>query len=226
MTSSGREFLKWIAVICMTCDHVATIVYGGHVPILSQLGRIAFPLFAMVMAYNLAQDQVDYAKSVRRLAIWGLIAQPVHAWAFGAWLPLNVLLTFCLSSALVWAVDRRQWPLVAVLAVVAPLLVDYQWVGVWLVWAFWWWFKDRGRLVNIFAWYEPHSTLLHLRFPLWISLAMCLLCLYNGNPWALLAIPLVEFGYRSWKLPRTRWAFYGYYVGHLALLSGLAMIPI
>ncbi|ATS80439.1 TraX family protein [Xanthomonas citri] len=226
MTSSGREFLKWIAVICMTCDHVATIVYGGHVPILSQLGRIAFPLFAMVMAYNLAQDQVDYAKSVRRLAIWGLIAQPVHAWAFGAWLPLNVLLTFCLSSALVWAADRRQWPLVAVLAVVAPLLVDYQWVGVWLVWAFWWWFKDRGRLVNIFAWYEPRSTLLHLRFPLWISLAMCLLCLYNANVWALLAIPLVEFGYRSWKLPRTRWAFYGYYVGHLALLSGLAMIPI
>ncbi|MGN5743205.1 TraX family protein [Xanthomonas citri pv. mangiferaeindicae] len=226
MTSSGRELLKWIAVICMTCDHVATIVYGGYVPVLSQLGRIAFPLFAMVMAYNLAQDHVDYAKSVRRLAIWGLIAQPVHAWAFGGWFPLNVLLTFCLAAALVLAADRRQWPLVAVLSVVAPLLVDYQWVGVWLVWAFWWWFKDRGRLVNISAWYEPHSTLLHLRFPLWISLAMCLLCFYNGNAWALLAIPLVEFGYRSWKLPRTRWAFYGYYVGHLALLSGLAMIPI
>ncbi|OOW68510.1 conjugal transfer protein [Xanthomonas axonopodis pv. melhusii] len=226
MTSSGRELLKWIAVICMTCDHVATIVYGGHVPILSQLGRIAFPLFAMVMAYNLAQDRVDYAKSVRRLAIWGLIAQPIHAWAFGALLPLNVLLTFCLAACLVWAADRRQWPLVAVLALVAPLLVDYQWVGVWLVCAFWWWFKDRGRLVNIFYWYDPYSTLLHVRLPLWISLAIGLLCLYNGNAWALLAIPLVELGYRHWKLPRTRWAFYGYYVGHLALLSGLAMIPI
>lgn len=112
------------------------------------------------------------------------------------------------------------------LAVLAPLLVDYQWGGVWFVWAFWWWFKDRGRLVNIFAWYEPHSTLLHLRFPLWISLAVGLLCLYNGNAWALLAIPLLELGYRHWKLPRTRWGFYAYYVGHLALLSGLAMIPI
>ncbi|WP_254044986.1 TraX family protein, partial [Xanthomonas citri] len=100
MTSSGRELLKWIAVICMTCDHVATIVYGGHVPMLSQFGRIAFPLFAMVMAYNLAQERVDYAKSARRLLIWGLLAQPVHAWAFGTWWPLNVLLTFCLATCL------------------------------------------------------------------------------------------------------------------------------
>ncbi|SOO04196.1 TraX family protein [Xanthomonas citri] len=221
MTSSGRELLKWIAVICMTCDHIATIVYGGHVPVLSQLGRIAFPLFAMVMAYNLAQDGADYGKVIRRLAVWGLVAQPVHAWAFGSLWPLNVLLTFALSAFVVWSIDRRHWPLTALLALVAPVLVDYQWTGVWLVLAFWLWFKYRGRLVNIFYWYDRHSTLLHIRLPLWIMLSIALLCLYNGNAWALLAIPLVEVGYRNWKLPRTRWAFYVYYVGHLAVLAVL-----
>ncbi|MCE4352149.1 conjugal transfer protein, partial [Xanthomonas hortorum pv. cynarae] len=35
----------------------------------------------------------------------------------------------------------------------------------------------------------------------------------------LLAIPLMEVGYRNWKLPRLRWAFYGYYVAHLAVLA-------
>ncbi|QRN42388.1 hypothetical protein GDR29_09510 [Xanthomonas oryzae pv. oryzae] len=46
---------------------------------------------------------------------------------------------------------------------------------------------------------------------------MTLLCLYNGNAWALLAIPLIEDGHRNWKLPRFRWAFYAYYVAHLAV---------
>ncbi|CAH2708371.1 Conjugal transfer protein [Xanthomonas campestris pv. nigromaculans] len=219
MTSSGREFLKWIALICMTCDHVATILYGGYVPVLSQLGRIAFPVFALVMAYNLAQPRADYRKSVSRLAIWGLIAQPVHAWAFGAWWPLNVLLTFCLAACLVWAVDRRQWPLAAFLGLLAPVFVDYQWTGVWLVLASWHWFKGHGRLVNIFAWYDTSTTLAHVRIPVLLAAAMILMCLYNGNAWALLAIPLMEVGYRNWKLPRLRWAFYVYYVSHLAVLS-------
>ncbi len=41
-------------------------------------------------------------------------------------------------------------PSVAGLAVLAPLLVDHQWGSVWFVWAFWWWFKDRGHLIHIF----------------------------------------------------------------------------
>ncbi|WP_429001345.1 TraX family protein [Xanthomonas arboricola] len=61
--------------------------------------------------------------------------------------------------------------------------------------------------------------------PVPVVLTMTLLCLYNGNLWALLAIPLCEFGYRNWNLPRTRWAFYGYYAGHLAVLSAVVMIP-
>ncbi|MFL7985039.1 TraX family protein, partial [Xanthomonas vasicola] len=88
MTSSGREALKWIALVLMTGDHVAKVLFGGYVPVLSELGRIAFPVFALVMAYNLAQPRADYAKSVLRLAGWGLLAQPFHAWAFGDWMPL------------------------------------------------------------------------------------------------------------------------------------------
>ncbi|AKK64161.1 TraX family protein [Xanthomonas oryzae] len=56
-----------------------------------------------------------------------------------------------------------------------------------------------------------------MRLPVLVLLAMTLLCLYNGNAWALLAIPLIEDGHRNWKLPRFRWAFYVYYVAHLAV---------
>lgn len=109
MTSSAREILKWLAVILMIGDHVAKMVCGGYVPGLIEAGRVAFPLFAPVMAYNLAQPGADMVKSVRRLAVWGAIAQPVHALAFGYWLPLNILLAFALCAAAVYAVSQRRW---------------------------------------------------------------------------------------------------------------------
>ncbi|WP_434989690.1 TraX family protein [Xanthomonas melonis] len=219
MTSSGREALKWIALVLMTGDHVAKVFFGGYVPVLSELGRIAFPVFALVMAYNLAQPRADYAKSVLRLAGWGLLAQPFHAWAFGYWLPLNVLLTFALSACVVLLLGRiigiepsnkaqRRPFLLLLLAVLAPLVVDYQWSGVWLVVTAWGWFRTRrGGWLVLAA-----SSLLAL-------------CWYNGNLWALGALPVLALGYVWWPVPRLRWAFYVYYVGHLGLLVLIASLP-
>lgn len=208
MTSSARELLKWLAVLLMTGDHVAKVIYGGYVPGLSEAGRVAFPLFALVMAYNLAQPSADVVKSMRRLGIWGLIAQPVHALAFGYWLPLNILLTFALCAAAVHAVNQRGWGALAAFgfaALVLPAFVDYQWFGVWFVLLAYFAFREKslGALVAAFA---P-------------------LCVFNGNLWALVAIPVaVSLSRVSWPVPRGRWAFYGYYVGHLACLALLAPI--
>jgi len=206
MTSGGRELLKWLALVAMTCDHAAKVLFGGYVPGLSEAGRIAFPLFALVMAYNLAQG-ADAGKSVRRLALWGVIAQPVHAWAFGNALPLNVLLSFALAAACVWSIQHRQWSLLALLAGPVALLVDYAWAGLVLVLSGWWFFlrptAGRGVLV---------------------VLAMTVLCAWNGNGWALLAFPVLGLALPNVSVPRTRWAFYGYYVGHLALLTSIATV--
>jgi len=48
---------------------------------------------------------------------------------------------------------------------------------------------------------------------------MGLLCLYNGNAWALLAIPSLRLGHFDVAIPRLGRVFYGYYVAHLAALS-------
>ncbi len=208
MTSSARELLKWLAVILMTGDHVAKVIYGGYVPGLSEAGRVAFPLFALVMAYNLAQPGADVGKSVRRLALWGVIAQPVHALAFGYWLPLNILLTFALCAAAVHAVNQRGWVALAAFgfaALVLPAFVDYQWFGVWFV------------LLAYFAFRE--------KSPAALIAAFVPLCVFNGNLWALVAIPVaVSLSRASWPVPRGRWAFYGYYVAHLACIGLLAPI--
>ena len=205
MTSSARELLKWLAVILMTGDHVAKVIYGGYVPGLSEAGRVAFPLFALVMAYNLAQPGADVVKSIRRLGMWGLIAQPVHALAFGYWLPLNILLTFALCAVVVHAASSRRWVLLAFAAAILPLFVDYQWAGVGFVLSSWCVFKLRQfwLLVPAFAG----------------------ICWFNGNLWALAAIPVaVGLSHVAWPVPRGRWAFYGYYVAHLACIGLLAPI--
>ncbi|OHY71963.1 TraX family protein [Stenotrophomonas maltophilia] len=205
MSSSAREVLKWLAVILMTGDHVAKVIYGGYVPGLSEAGRVAFPLFALVMAYNLAQPGADVDKSVRRLALWGVIAQPVHALAFGHWLPLNILLTFSLSALVIYAVERRESSVVVMAAGVLPLVVDYQWAGVGFVLLAWLGFRTGRPLLTLAA-FAP-------------------LCAFNGNLWALAAIPVaVGLSHTAWPLPRGRWAFYGYYVAHLACIGLLAPI--
>ncbi|MBH1784670.1 conjugal transfer protein [Stenotrophomonas maltophilia] len=203
MTSSAREVLKWLAVILMTGDHVAKVIYGGYVPVLSEAGRVAFPLFALVMAYNLAQPGADVVKSVRRLTLWGVIAQPVHALAFGYWLPLNILLTFALSAAAVYAANQRGWLALVSLAVavlVLPAFVDYQWSGVWFV------------LLAYFACRE--------KSPGALLVAFVPLCVFNGNLWAVAAVPVAGLlACAPWRVPRAGRAFYGYYVGHLACLG-------
>ncbi|WP_440570630.1 TraX family protein [Stenotrophomonas muris] len=203
MTSSAREVLKWLAVVLMTCDHVAKVIYGGYVPGLSEAGRVAFPLFALVMAYNLAQPGADAVKSVRRLGMWGLIAQPVHALAFGYWLPLNILLTFALCAAAIYAAGQRRWVVLAFAAAVLPAFVDYQWAGVGFVLLAWLAFRRRQY---------------------WLLVpAFAAICWFNGNLWALAAIPVaLGLSRLVWPVPRGRWAFYCYYVAHLACIGLLA----
>lgn len=204
MTSGGRELLKWLALVLMTGDHVLTVFGLGYVPVVTELGRVAFPVFALVMAYNLAQRGADAGKSSRRLAVWGLVATPAATLAFGQVLPLNVLLTFAAAAGCIWALERRHWALVALLAIVAPVTLDYAWPGVWLVLAAWHWYRGQGGR------------------PWLVWVCMGLVCAYNGNGWALLALPALRLAQLDWSIPRSGRAFYVYYVGHLALLVVLA----
>lgn len=206
MTSGGRELLKWLALVLMTGDHVLKVFGLGYVPVVSEVGRVAFPVFALVMAYNLAQPGADAAKSARRLLLWGVVATPVAVLAFGQWLPLNVLLTFAVAAGVAWAIERRKWVIVFLLAVLAPTVLDYAWPGVWLVLAGWWWYRGQGR--------HP--------WPVWFC--MGLLCLYNGNGWALLALPVMALGELPARIPRAGRGFYAYYVGHLLVLAIFAAL--
>jgi hypothetical protein len=203
MTSGGREVLKWVALLLMTGDHVDKALLHGSAPWLGEAGRVVFPIFAFVLAWNLHHGSPgSRAASVRRLVIAGLLVQPLHALVFGFWIPATILFTLALGI-FVADPEKPAWIRAAVF-LVASFFVDYQWAGVLLVAAC---FYVIRHLDGWRAWAA-------------LALAVLPLCLFNGNAWALLALPLLWwFGTLPEEIPRHRWTFLGFYAAHLAVLA-------
>lgn len=204
MTSAGREWLKWIALILMTGDHVNKVIFHGAYPWLTDAARVVFPIFAIVFVYNLRfQEYGDHGlRAATRVAIAGLVVQPLHAWAFGYWLPLNVLLSLSAGAFVCWLFSRGRWLPALLLWAFAGLWVDYSWWGIAVMAAAYTAMRSDDR-----------STIL-------LPLAVGSLALINGNLWALLSIPLIWLiGQAPGHFPRWRWTFLAYYAGHLAALA-------
>jgi hypothetical protein len=77
---------------------------------MEHIGRLAFPLFALVVAANLRWNTADPQRYFVRLAVWGVGSQAVYAWATGR-VELNILLTLGIGVQLVLAVEalRRRY---------------------------------------------------------------------------------------------------------------------
>ncbi len=224
MTSAGREWLKWVALLLMTGDHVNKVLFQGQLPWLTEVARIAFPVFAVVLAFNMARDGANYRKQVWRLVAWGAVAQPCHAIAFGYGLPLNVLWTFAAAVAVIWAlsVKRYLWALALYLGL--SLLVDYQWAGVGLTVAAWAYFRNHGKAKWLVGSWDWRRARLYVMTPVWVWLSMVALCAYNGNAWALVALPVVSvLAHVPVGPARIGKGFYGYYVAHLGVLVVVAL---
>lgn len=203
------EALKWLALVLMTGDHVNKFLFHESLPFAFEAARLVMPLFGIILAYNLARPGAlasgAYVRTMRRLAFFGALASPFHLALNGYW-PLNVLWMLFLVTAICCCIERNS-PVMRGLAlalfVVAGAFVEF------------WWF---GMLFCIAAWY-------YFRQPSWTALVaacigLCSLTIVNQNWWALAAIPLILLApHFDARLPRLRWAFYGFYPAHLAVLS-------
>ena len=92
------DVVKLSAAAFMLVDHVNTVLLKGGAPLMWRFGRIAFPLFCVVLACHLARgaDPKRYAAALLVLAI---PTQPVFGLAFGGDLG-NVLFTLAAGAAL------------------------------------------------------------------------------------------------------------------------------
>lgn len=205
------EAIKWLAIVLMTIDHINKYLLGASSDLFFALGRIAMPLFVLVMAYNLARQGAasrgTHLRSMKRLAAFGAIASiPYIALADGHWWPFNILFLLLITSTIVFLIETGKtslsWAAYA-LFFVGGAFVEYWWPALGLAIVAWKYFKSPSipALLGMFA----------LTASLWII---------NHNYWALVAIPLFFASAKiNVGLPRSKWfIFYAYYPLHLSII--------
>lgn len=97
VSNAALTALKLIGITAMLVDHYNSLVKPEYSPLLYEIGRLALPLFAFVLGYNLARIPVEkMPKIMLRLLLFGVIATPIYN-ILGAglwhWWPLNILFT-------------------------------------------------------------------------------------------------------------------------------------
>src|SRR5690625_4919974 len=89
LSSRQQELLRWLAITCMVIDHVGAIFLDrADAQPLRAIGRVAWPLFAYLLAYNVALRRVPPAKYLPTLATFTLACQlPPYLPFSSGWLP-------------------------------------------------------------------------------------------------------------------------------------------
>ena len=219
------NFLKLIALITMTVDHIGHILLPQYL-ILRVIGRLAFPIYAYMIAEGCHHTK-NKAAYLGTVAGVGLACQLVYFITMRSMF-LCILITFSLSIAMIYLLENAEkrdgflpWLLVAAgllvllfLCVFLPWLlpgtdygIDYGLVGILLPVLV---YVGRDREERLFL----------------MAVGLVLLAInYGGIQWyALAALPLLTLynGKRgSWKL---KWLFYVYYPLHLAALQMIALL--
>ena len=220
ISNNSLTAMKLIGIAAMLIGHFNAFVNPHYNQTLFEIGRIAFPLFALVLGYNLARIPSDkIPKIMLRLLMFGILATPIYIILSGGlqhWWQLNILFTLSLATTIVyllslptynrWAVTARMTALL--LFTVIGGLVDYLWLGPALVIVVW-------RLFSGIS--AAESTILQA---LLLGL-FGLLCVMNDSLATLLALPIIyltTIACQNIRLPRMKWFFYWFYPGHLVAL--------
>ncbi len=215
------NILKIIAAAAMVLDHAGLMFFPGN-ELLRILGRLAFPIFAFMIAEGskYTRNRGRYFGQLFGLA---LVCQIVYFLVDGS-MYLSILFTFSLSLLMIFALqDCKEQPSVFRAAVFFLSVAS-----VWLLnrvftidYGFW------GCMVPLFA-ALPHKT----RFDsipmntaaLGVGLLLLASSLGGWQIWSLAAIPLLLCYSGKRGIANLKYFFYIFYPVHLALLQLLAWI--
>lgn len=115
ITDGSLEALKWLALVVMTFDHVNKVILNSSFPLMSDIGRLAMPIFGFVLVYNLARvsalSRNVHLNAIKRMAVIGVIATPFYIPTLdgGNWLPLNIMFTLLLVTLIIYVIEKGGW---------------------------------------------------------------------------------------------------------------------
>lgn len=207
------EALKWLALGLMTVDHVNKYLLHDSVPVMFALGRATMPIFAVVLAYNLARPGAleggAAIRTMKRLAIFGAVASAPFIALGGliaGWWPLNVMATLAVATAVIHFLQAgRKW-LALLVFLAGGSIVEFWWPGVMLCVAAWQYCKSP-RWSWLAIWFASLSAL----------------TIINQNWWAFGALPaFLAASELRLSVPRLSRVFYTYYPAHLTAIWALS----
>lgn len=221
---SGNQ-LKLIAMVAMTCDHIGVALFPGCT-ILRIIGRLAFPIFAWMIAEGCSYTR-NRRKYLLQMAALALICQLVYFFAMGS-LYMCVLVTFSLSICLIYLLDyakRNTSPIgwaVAACGVLAAWFVSEMLPDLLSGTDYRIDYRLPGILLPVLIWLGRTKTeklLLCGLGLLWLALTFGHLQWYGFAALLLLALYSGKRG--KWKM---KYLFYIYYPAHLVLIQLIDML--
>ena len=222
--------LKIIAMVSMLLDHVG-LLFFPDIEIFRILGRIAFPIFAYMIAEGCRYTK-NRVKYLGMIAGMGIVFQIVYFVAMRS-IYQGILITFSLAIVLIYAIDGfvksqkilvRLASLFAILFVIAFVVVlphflantdfdiDY---GVW------------GILLPVLVYFMPSRPWQIGAASLFLFIRVLYYIFVVPMPvqvWSLLTIPLLALYNGERGKAKMKYVFYIFYPAHLVILYGIAML--
>lgn len=215
-TNLDTDFIKIIAVVSMTIDHIGGAFFPQY-PAFRWIGRIAFPLFCYCLTVGMMYTG-DIKKYLFRLGAFAVISQPFWILAFnsdditGNIFNLNIFFTLIVSLLGAWGFKERKWWLfILALILLNVINFDYAMTGLILILIF---YLCRNK-----PWLGAVVYTLTYLPALNGNMADPLALKIGGHAigfeiFALLALPFIYIQTNS-GLKISKWFFYIYYPAHL-----------
>ena len=237
MKKLNSNHLKLIAIIAMTIDHVADLIYPGMPSniisnILHIIGRLTAPIMFFFICEGFYYTK-NLKKYISRLFIFAIISHFAYCFAFGInYIPFstgNIFNQTSIMWSLAWAVvalyiinyktNLEKWQKLAlvVLINVITFFADWSCIAVMAILSM---YSNRGNLkkqiISMSFWILIYAIISYLcvsktygLITLAVILVYPLLNIYNG-----------EKGKLNWM----KWFFYLYYPLHLVIIGILRII--
>ena len=215
-TNLDTDFIKIIAVVSMTIDHIGGAFFPQY-PAFRWIGRIAFPLFCYCLTVGMMYTG-DIKKYLLRLGAFAVISQPFWILAFnsddiiGNIFNLNIFFTLIVSLLGACGFKERKWWLfILALILLNVINFDYAMTGLILILIF---YLCRNK-----PWLGAVVYTLTYLPALNGNMADPLALKIGGHAigfeiFALLALPFIYIQTNS-GLKISKWFFYIYYPVHL-----------
>lgn len=231
--SSGQiELLKWIALVLMVVDHIGLFFDFDS---FRYIGRVVYPIFAFLAAYNYINSTSNKIGYIKRICWWAVIAQVPYYLFIGtktSSFNLNILFTLAFGLLVVYlATDcQKPWRWMAIaLLIFLSLFVSYGVAGVALVISSYYLLNTQSSQELKAAGEDLMAS--NANYARWGALAFVVLVLAVLNhPKHLLAtlmsVPIVYLVARSRiKIKRTDGKFfYAFYPVHIAVIGVVAYL--